>query len=46
MCNLFGRIGGDADLSERGLKVCCKTVVEIIVMYYIVVSQVALWPNG
>ncbi len=31
MCNLFGRIGGDADLSERGLKVC-KTVVEIIVM--------------
>lgn len=27
VCNLFGRIGGDADLSERGLKVCkccCK----------------------
>ena len=51
MCNLFGRIGGDAELSERGLKVCtcwllCIVVVRIINYDYCLVhlcGPVAQW---
>ena len=34
MCNLFGKIGGDSDLSERGKEVSVRVVSRGTVMLY------------